>query len=86
MKSGKFLFEQAFAECFLLPIIKSAGLAHAFNRYLNDFFFRYLEYSSEGDTVLAFIEFAFDIVIHGSDSNLGCNFYCNKNNSVSVFH
>lgn len=38
------------------------------------------------EIVPVFIEFAFDTVVHRSDSNLGCNFYCNKNNSMSVFH
>lgn len=38
------------------------------------------------EIVPVFIEFAFDTVTHRSDSNLGCNFYCNKKNSMSLFH
>lgn len=67
-----FYFSKYFLSAFSMAITTLGRLiAHSFNTYLNAFCVMYLEYSCEGHTVSAFLEFAFYTVIHGDDSNLG---------------
>lgn len=53
---------------FVCPSLLLAHLGHSFSTCLDAFCVRKLKCSCEGDKVLALIEFAFFIVMHGSDS------------------